>query len=109
MATTVEITLGDDGAFAVGLVDAPAADADSQQQAGSIDEALSMAKHLLENPEQGAGADDMADGSEGAPSAAAGPAPGAEQGAPMGAGNGPAAGSDSKQIWDELAAQGPAH
>jgi hypothetical protein len=47
MATTVEITLSDDGKVLVGITDTPS-DPSAMQPAGSIQEALAMARHILQ-------------------------------------------------------------
>lgn len=120
MATTVEITLGDDGKLTVGIAEEPSADLDDSQQVASVDQALAMAKHLLANPPAdtdeasetgGADADDA-----GAASGAAMPAAGGDAGAAQPAAGGdagaaqPAAGGDAQAMWDQLAQQqGPAH
>lgn len=126
MATTVEITLGDDGKLTVGIADQPSADVDDAQQVANVAQALAMAKHLLENPPQdgdsddasGAGGDSAAGGAgdaAAAPDAAAGGAPTTDNGAQAdtsGAGGaGGAAGQPSAaDIWQQLASQqGPAH
>lgn len=93
MATTVEITLADDGTISVGLADEPASDSDQMQQAPSIDAALKMAAHLLQNP--------PADASQ-APTA-----PDASGGASAPAGAG---GQQSAQdMWNAQLAQTPPH
>jgi hypothetical protein len=122
MPQVVEIVQADDGSYQVGLVDAPSSDADDMQAAGSLNEALSMAKHLLSNPPADGDADDSGAGSDqssgaaggaGAPSGGSPDAGNASSGADAsagGAGGAAGSGQSAQSIWDELAAQGqPAH
>jgi hypothetical protein len=121
MPQVVEIVQADDGSYQVGLVDAPSSDADDMQAAGSLAEALSMAKHLLSNPPADGDADDSGAGSDQSSGAGSAPAGGASSGAAgddasSGAASSPdasgaaGAGQSAKSIWDELAAQGqPQH
>lgn len=110
MATTVEITMGDDGTFTVGMVDQPSADVDDQQQVGSIDQALKMAGHLLQNPP--ADSDDQSGGAADAGGGAAGAAGGSGDGAqaqPASTGGG-AAQPSAQDMWNQMAQQGtPPH
>lgn len=126
MATTVEITLGDDKTLTVGIAEQPSADLDDSQQVATLDQALAMAKHLLTNPPPDSdegdedGAPD-ADDAGGAAGGAAQPMPGGGAGlaasatpAAGGAGQGGASagggGGDAQAMWDQLAQQqGPAH
>lgn len=126
MSVCVEITLNDDKTLTVGICEEPSADVDNSQPAGSIDEALKMARHLLMNPpadtdeaSEPGGADD--DSAPDADAASGGDASSAGGIGPDGSGlntnmgapsqsAGAAPSSDPKAIWDELAAQGqPAH
>lgn len=127
MATTVEITLGDDGKLTVGIAEEPSADLDDSQQVADIGQALAMAKHLLMNPpadtdeasEQGGADDDSAPDADDASQQGAPADPGQQQAAPTspadaGGGAGPAGaapGGDAKALWDALASQQhqPAH
>jgi hypothetical protein len=121
MATTVEITLGDDGKLTVGIAEEPSADLDDSQQVANVEQALAMAKHLLANPpadtdeasEQGGADDDSAPDADaaGAAQPAAGGDAGAAQPAAGGdAGAGGGGGGDAQAMWDQLAQQqGPAH
>lgn len=123
MATTVEITLGDDGKLTVGIAEEPSADLDDSQQVASVDQALAMAKHLLANPpadtdeasEAGGPDDDSAPDADaaGAAQPAAMPAAGGDAGAAQPAAGGDAGaggGGDAQAMWDQLAQQqGPAH
>lgn len=132
MSVTVEITLDDSGKLTVGIDDDPTADPESTQPADSINQALAMAKHLLENPPaEGSGDADDGDGlnmnaggngpggspmppsgsnaTGGAGDASAALSAGGGPGSAGGAGGG-GGGGDAKAMWDELAAQqGPAH
>lgn len=104
MATTVEITLGDDGTLTVGIADQPSTDLDAQQPAANIQQALKMAGHLLQSPPPAAaGAGAPTDPNAGAPggSATAGPPPSA------GAGDG--SGQSATDMWNQMAAGTPAN
>lgn len=126
MATTVEITLGDDKTLTVGIAEEPSADLDDSQQVASIDQALAMAKHLLMNPpadtDEGsegdeADSDDAGGAGGGGASASAAGSPGGADGsggaggmASTGGAGGAAGGGDAQAMWQELAQQqGPAH
>jgi hypothetical protein len=115
MSTTVEITLGDDGKLTVGIVDQPSAEQDNQTQAADVAQALTIAKHLLENPpddQDGDGNDTAADGStpagQGAP-ADSGSGAVADASAAQPSGDAGASGPSAQAVWDDLAQQGPAH
>lgn len=114
MATTVEITLSDDGKVMVGITDAPS-DPSSMQPAGSLADALAMARHILQPGKAGGpqvpgtsagdtatGLDQsgaMSDGttvqSDGTASGGGDPASSADSSKP----------TDPRAIWDELAQQ----
>jgi len=114
MATTVEITLSDDGKVLVGITDTPS-DPSSMQPAGSVADALAMARHILQPSDKG--------GPQVPGSSAGGTATGVDQSGAMSdgstvqdagtaSGDGPPASSadsksptDARAIWDELAQQ----
>lgn len=109
MPTTVEITQADDGSFTVGMVDQPSADVDSQQQVGSIADALKMAQHLLSSPPADT---DQGDDQTGANGAQADPNAGAAGAQAQGDPNAPAGAAQpsATDMWNEVAAQGtPPH
>jgi hypothetical protein len=114
MATTVEITLSDDGKVLVGITDTPS-DPSAMQPAGSIQEALAMARHILQpgkvagpqvpgssNGEMATGLDRSGAMSDGTTVQSDGTASGGDD--PRSSGDSASA-TDPRALWDELANQ----